>query len=105
MNLDHDDALRRLAAHDHGVLCTLHPDRGVDAVPAVYAVDPGGQHLVVPIDRVKAKRSPRLQRQRNLEVDPRATLLIERWDRDDWSQLWWVRANLQFVDDAPAYWW
>ena len=29
--------------------------------------------------------------------DPRATLLVEHWDRDDWSRLWWVRAELRHV--------
>jgi hypothetical protein len=23
-----------------------------------------------------------------LEADPRATLLVEHWDRNDWSRLW-----------------
>ncbi len=37
----------------------------------------------------------RLQREKNVEADARATLLIEHWDRVDWSQLWWVRAELE----------
>ncbi|MGQ4807219.1 hypothetical protein NKDENANG_00563 [Candidatus Entotheonellaceae bacterium PAL068K] len=37
---------------------------------------------------------PRLQRERNLQADPRATLLAELWDRHDGSALWWVRAGL-----------
>ena len=98
MRLDDDRARALLAAHDHAVLCTVHPDRGVDAVPAVYAVDDDG-HVGVPVDRVKSKASPRLQRERNLEADPRATLLAEHWDPDDWSQLWWVRAELRWRGD------
>jgi PPOX class probable F420-dependent enzyme len=47
----------------------------------------------VPIDRVKPKASWRLQREHNLEADPRATLLAEHWNRDDWSRLWWVRLD------------
>jgi hypothetical protein len=93
MRLDGHDASARLAAHDHGVLCTLHAGRGVDAVPVAYALD-GGGHLGVPVDLVKAKSSLRLQRERNLEADPRATLLAEGWDSADWSRLWWVRAQL-----------
>lgn len=81
-----------LVDHDHGILCTVHRERGVDAVPAVYAVD--GEFLGIPVDRVKPKASVRLQRERNLESDPRATLLIEHWDRLDWSKLWWARAEL-----------
>jgi PPOX class probable F420-dependent enzyme len=101
MRLAEDEARARLATHDHGVLCTVHAERGVDAVPVVYAVD--DDYLGVPVDRVKPKASSRLQRERNLEADPRATLLVEHWDRDDWSQLWWVRAELHFEGDAaPA---
>lgn len=100
MKLGETRASGRLARHDHGVLCTIHPARGVDAVPVVYVADEDG-FVGVPIDRVKAKTSPRLQRERNLEADPRATLLVEHWDRDDWSQLWWVRAELVWEPD-PA---
>ena len=99
MRLDEQAARARLAGHDHGVLCTLHAERGVDAVPVVYAVV--GDRLGIPIDTVKAKSSVRLQRVRNLEADNRATLLIEAWDRDDWSRLWWVRTELRWVSD-PA---
>jgi hypothetical protein len=90
MKLAGDDALGRLSTHDHGVLCTLHPERGVDAVPVVFAV---------PIDRVKPKASARLQREHNLQADARATLLVDHWDRDDWTQLWWVRAELHWQPD------
>lgn len=81
------------------MLSTLHADRGIDAVPIVYAVI--GDLVGVPIDRVKPKSSLRLQRQANLEADPRATLLIEQWDRDDWSKLWWVRAELRYIGTQP----
>lgn len=98
MRLVPADAMARLAAHDHGVFCTVHADRGVDAVPVAFALD--GVHLGIPVDLVKPKASLRLQRERNLEADPRATLLVEQWDRDDWSRLWWVRVELHHVDDA-----
>jgi hypothetical protein len=101
MRLPEDEARARLAAHDHGVLCTVHPERGIDAVPVVYAVDDEG-YVGVPIDRVKPKTSSRLQRERNLEADPRGTLLVEHWDRHDWSQLWWVRAELRLQDDVAG---
>src|SRR3954470_18153218 len=101
MRLPATEARARLAAHDHGVLCTVHAERGVDAVPVVYVVDEHG-YVGVPVDRVKPKASSRLQRERNLEADPRGTLLVEHWDRDDWSQLWWVRAALRFQRDDRA---
>ncbi len=101
MRLGEDEARARLAAHDHGILCTVHAERGVDAVPVAYAVDDDG-YLGVPVDRVKPKASSRLQRERNLEADPRATLLVEHWDAGDWSRLWWLRAELRWQDDADA---
>jgi hypothetical protein len=101
MRLSAEQARARLVAGDHGVLCTVHEVRGVDAVPVVFAVDEE-DYLAVPVDSVKPKTSSRLQRERNLEADPRATLLVEQWDRDDWSRLWWVRAQLRWQPDPPA---
>ena len=99
MRIVEDEARARLAAHDHGILCTVHVERGVDAVPVAYVVDEDG-YVGVPVDKVKPKAAMRLQRERNLEADPRATLLVEHWDRDDWSRLWWVRAELRWQRDA-----
>jgi PPOX class probable F420-dependent enzyme len=101
MRLTDDEARARLATHEHGILCTVHAERGVDAVPVAYVVDDDG-YVGVPIDQVKPKASSRLQRERNLEADPRATLLVEHWDRDDWSQLWWVRAELRWQGNADT---
>jgi PPOX class probable F420-dependent enzyme len=100
MKLADDEARARLAAHDHGVLCTVHAARGVDAVPVVYAVD--DDVVGIPVDRVKPKTSLRLQRERNLEADPRGTLLVDHWDGDDWSQLWWVRAELRLQQSTGS---
>jgi hypothetical protein len=102
VKIPYQAARARLVAHDHGILCTLHPERGIDAVPVVYAVDDDG-YVGVPVDRVKPKTSSRLQRQRNLEIDPRATLLVEHWDRHDWSRLWWVRAELRWQGGAAPH--
>ena len=96
MRLNADEARSRLTSHVHGVLCTVHPDDGPDAIPVVYAVS-GDGHIGLPIDHVKAKTSSRLQREKNLAAYPRAALLVERWEPDDWSRLWWVRARLEHV--------
>jgi hypothetical protein len=101
MRLADHEARARLESHDHGILCTVHAERGVDAVPVAYAVDDDG-YVGVPIDRVKPKASLRLQRERNLEADPRAILLVEHWDRSDWSRLWWVRAELRWQGATVA---
>jgi hypothetical protein len=98
MHLARAEALRRAASADHGVLATLHERRGADLVPACFAI--GGDWVAIPVDSVKPKGSTALGRIRNLERDPRATLLLERWDAADWSRLWWVRLLL-LRTDAP----
>ena len=100
MRLKGDRCEQLLHRSDHGVLATLHPGRGVDAVPACFVVV--GRGLAVPLDRVKPKDSEDLQRTRNLDRDPRAALLCEHWDARDWSKLWWVRASLVRVATDTA---
>jgi PPOX class probable F420-dependent enzyme len=91
MELSTSDAWERVIESRHGVLGTMHPERGVDLVPVVYAV--ADNHTIfLPIDTVKAKTSTRLQRLDNIRSDPRATLLVDAYD-DDWTRLWWVRLN------------
>jgi len=100
MELTTADALQRATEADHGILATVHPSRGVDAVPACFVID--GDVVAIPVDRVKPKRSTELQRIRNLEADPRATLLCEHWDAADWSRLWWVRLALVRSTETAA---
>lgn len=99
MHLTTDEALRRAATADHGVLATLHEPRGADLVPACFAIE--GDRVAIPIDSVKPKGSTALGRIRNLERDPRATLLVEHWDAADWSRLWWVRLLLVRTVEPP----
>jgi PPOX class probable F420-dependent enzyme len=40
----------------------------------------------------KPKRSARLQRLANVASEPRCSLLVDHYE-DDWSKLWWVRAD------------
>jgi PPOX class probable F420-dependent enzyme len=80
----------RLTDATHGVLSTVHPERGVDPDPVVFTVL--DRRIVVPVDTVKPKSSTRLQRLANLELDDRCSLLVDHYD-DDWSQLWWVRVH------------
>jgi PPOX class probable F420-dependent enzyme len=99
MHLTKDEALRRATAADHGVLATLNHTRGADLVPACFAID--GDRVAIPVDSVKPKGSTALGRIRNLERDPRAALLVERWDAADWSRLWWVRVLLVRTTEPP----
>lgn len=87
---------------DHGVLATSHPDRGVDAVPVVFIVD--GDWIVIPIDTVKAKSTTRLQRLQNIVADARVVVLVEHFE-DDWTELWWVRANGRAIETGLTAEW
>lgn len=89
----------RVQAARHGVLSTVHADRGVDAVPVVYAVV--DRLIIMPVDTVKPKRHLRLGRLANLRRDPRCVLLVEHYT-DDWSQLWWVRIHAAASLPAPS---
>ena len=92
MRLSKDECWSRVRAADHGVLCTTGAGQTIDAVPVCFAVV--SKVIVTPIDRVKPKTTTDLGRLKNLERDATATLLCEHWNRQDWSQLWWVRVHL-----------
>ena len=100
MHLERETALRRAGAADHATLATLNRTGVADLVPVCYAIV--GEFVAVPIDSVKPKGSTALGRVRNLERDPRATLLAEHWDAADWSRLWWVRLGLRRTAAPPA---
>jgi PPOX class probable F420-dependent enzyme len=48
----------------------------------------------------KPKTTPRLQRLDNIVAHPRVSLLVDHYD-DDWSELWWVRADGTATVEAP----
>jgi PPOX class probable F420-dependent enzyme len=99
VRLDRAEALRRATAADHAVLGTVRAGTGPDLVPATFAIH---EDLVgIAIDTVKPKTSTSLQRTRNLEANPHATLLVEQWHSADWSRLWWVRLRLERSEVGP----
>lgn len=77
---------RILASWPVGVLST-YGKHAIHSVPIVFAVV--GDGVFSPIDG-KPKSGRRLQRVRDIERDPRYTLLLQHYD-DDWRQLWWLR--------------
>jgi PPOX class probable F420-dependent enzyme len=99
VQLDEAAGWERLRAAHHGTLGTVHAARGVDAVPVVFVVH--DERFVIPIDTVKPKAGPMLQRLRNLLVDPRAVLLVDHYD-EDWSRLWWVRVHGRAAQQVPT---
>jgi PPOX class probable F420-dependent enzyme len=93
MRLSPDESRRRATLADHGVLSTSRPDGSPDSVPVCFVID--GDLMATPIDTLKPKSGRPLQRVANVDADPRATLLCEHWDADDWSRLWWARLRLR----------
>lgn len=58
-------------------------------VPVCFAYD--GESIFTAID-AKPKSTRKLRRVRDLEVNPRAALLVDHYE-EDWAQLWWVMAR------------
>ncbi|WP_433798993.1 TIGR03668 family PPOX class F420-dependent oxidoreductase [Actinomycetospora sp. CA-084318] len=84
-----DDARARFAAARVARLGTVTPSGAPHLVPVVFAaVD---ARVLIAIDQ-KPKRTRDLARLRNIEANPAVSLLADEYS-DDWSTLWWVRAD------------
>lgn len=84
-----DDARARFAAARVARLGTLTPSGAPHLVPVVFAVV--GGRVLIAIDQ-KPKRTRDLARLRNITTNPAVSLLVDAYS-DDWSALWWVRAD------------
>jgi PPOX class probable F420-dependent enzyme len=82
-------ARERFAAARVARLATIDPSGRPHLVPIVFAVD--DDTLYSAIDN-KPKRTTELQRLDNVRANPSVSLLVDHYD-DDWSKLWWVRAD------------
>ncbi|MGV0743290.1 TIGR03668 family PPOX class F420-dependent oxidoreductase [Mycolicibacterium sp. XJ870] len=93
------DAVTEFANAPAAVLATLGSDGGPHLVPVVFAVhistEQGADHATVytAVD-AKRKSTHKLRRLANIEHDARVSLLVDHYT-DDWTQLWWVRADGQ----------
>jgi PPOX class probable F420-dependent enzyme len=77
-----------------GVLATIAPDGRPRTVPICFVLEETEAVLWTPIDD-KPKRADdplALARVRDIEADPRVTVLVDRWD-EDWARLAWLRAG------------
>lgn len=79
-----------------GILTTIDGKGRPHAVPVCYVLR--DEEVVTPID-AKPKSGKPLGRRRNLERDPTATFLVDRWS-EDWSRLGWVmvRGKVRFEE-------
>ncbi|KAA0085361.1 TIGR03668 family PPOX class F420-dependent oxidoreductase [Mycolicibacterium sp. P9-64] len=87
------DAQGAFAASGVAVLATVGSDSAPHVVPVVFAVSRGadGAKIYTAVD-AKRKSTQRLRRLTNIAANPRVSLLVDHYD-EDWSQLWWVRAD------------
>ena len=70
-------------------LATVGPDGAPHLVPLVFVVL--GDAVWSAVDG-KPKSTRDLRRLRNIRSHPQVSLLVDHYD-DDWSRLWWVRAD------------
>lgn len=79
----------RFAASRVARLATVTGAGHPHLVPVVFALE--GDTVWTAIDS-KPKATRALRRLANIEAHPRVSLLVDHYD-DDWSELWWVRAD------------
>ncbi|REF01210.1 TIGR03668 family PPOX class F420-dependent oxidoreductase [Thermomonospora umbrina] len=87
--LDLPEARRRLARAPVVRLATADDAGRPHLVAAVFALDDDVIHMAV--DH-KPKRSRDLRRLRNIAANPAVSVLADHYE-DDWTRLWWVRAD------------
>jgi PPOX class probable F420-dependent enzyme len=89
VNLTSTAAADRFRAARVARLATVGDTGQPHLVPVVFAV--AGQVVVIAIDhKPKARRDVR--RLANITANPAVSLLVDHYD-EDWSTLWWVRAD------------
>lgn len=70
-------------------MATVRPDGTPHVVPVTFALH--DDTMVTAVDH-KPKKTTNLQRLRNIEAQPRVSLVIDHYD-EDWAELWWARAD------------
>jgi PPOX class probable F420-dependent enzyme len=70
-------------------LATVDADGRPHLVAITFVVD--GEEIFTAVDH-KPKRTTRLRRLDNIEANPRVSVLADHYE-DDWSKLWWARAD------------
>ena len=93
--------ISRFAAAPVARLATVTPEGRPHVVPIVFAVD--GDVIYTAVDG-KPKSTQRLRRLANIAANPSVSVLVDHY-ADDWSQLWWIRADgvASIVADGPQF--
>lgn len=74
------------------MLATAGADAVPHLVPVVFAVPENRSDILYTAIDAKPKTTLRLRRLVNIENNPAVSLMVDHYD-DDWSKLWWVRAD------------
>jgi PPOX class probable F420-dependent enzyme len=81
--------MQRLSSSPVARLATVSQEGRPHIVPIVFAID--GDILYFAID-AKPKTTTNLKRLKNIAANPAVSVLVDHYE-DDWSKLWWVRAD------------
>lgn len=84
-----DEARRRFSGEPVARLATIGLTGRPHLVPIVFVLH--GSRVASAVD-AKPKRSRALRRLDNVAANPLVSLLVDHYE-NDWSQLWWVRAD------------
>jgi PPOX class probable F420-dependent enzyme len=96
--VDELELRHRFASSPVARLATVRQDGRPHLVPVVFVLV---DDLIFTAVDAKPKKSVRLQRLVNLDFEPRCSLLVDHYE-DDWSKLWWVRADGEAAVVEPA---
>lgn len=79
-------------------LATVGADGAPHLVPITFALE---ADAIFTAADAKPKRESPLRRFRNVDANPRVSVLVDQYD-DDWTRLWWARAdgNARVVADG-----
>lgn len=84
------EARARFAGARVARLATADAEGRPHLVPIAFAV--AGETIYSAVD-AKPKRTRALRRLANVRANPAVSLLVDHWDEEDWSRLWWTRAD------------
>jgi PPOX class probable F420-dependent enzyme len=90
MDLSEPEARERLALARVARLATVGADGRPHVVPFTFAA--ADDRIVHAVDH-KPKRNTDLRRLRNIRRNPHVSILVDHYDDDEWTRLWWVRAD------------
>jgi PPOX class probable F420-dependent enzyme len=87
--MDSTEMRRRINGAAVARLATVGRDGRPHIVPITFALDDDTIYFAVDF---KPKKTPDLQRLRNIETNPSVSVLVDHYE-EDWTKLWWVRAD------------